>query len=54
MYPQSRYQREVIRQVVVGFSAGDEFRIYISKPERWRWWRRVNRTLMTLEELNAE
>ena len=54
MYPQSRYQREVIRQVLVGFSAGDEFRIYISKPERWRWWRRVNRTLMTLEELNAE
>lgn len=54
MYPQSRFQREVIRQVLSTFSDADEFRIQISEPERLRWWRRTNRTLTTLEELNAE
>ncbi len=54
MYPQSRFQREVIRQVLTGFSDIHEFRIIISEPERWRWWRRVNRTLTTREELMDE
>ena len=54
MYPQSRFQREVIQQVLTEFSDADEFQIQISEPERLRWWRRLNRTLTTLEELNAE
>ena len=54
MYPQSRFQREVIQQVLREFSDADEFQIQISAPERLRWWRRVNRTLTTLEDLNAE
>lgn len=54
MYPQSRFQREVIQQVLREFSDDDEFQIQISEPEHLRWWRRVNRTLTTLEELNAE
>lgn len=54
MYPQSRYQREVIRQVLTGFPDTNEFRIIISEPERWRWWRRLNRTLTTRGELLAE
>lgn len=52
--PESRFQREVIRRVLTGFSDADEFQIHISEPERWRWWLRINRTLTTLEKLNAE
>ncbi len=54
MYPQSRFQREVIRQVLTKFSDTDDFRVIISEPERWRWWRRVNRTVTTQQELLAE
>lgn len=54
MYPQSRFQREVIRRVLAEFSETDEFRIHISEPERIRWWLRVNRTLTSMQEQNAE
>ena len=54
IYPQSRFQCEVIRQVLTAFSDVDQFRVIISEPERWRWWRRVNRTLSTRQELMAE
>ena len=54
MYPERRFQREVIRQVLSEFSDTDEFRVIISEPERRRWWHRVNRTLSTREELMAE
>ena len=54
VYPEARFQKELIRRLLSTFPAEAEFRIDISQPERWFWWRRIHRTVETLAELNAE
>ncbi len=54
VYPEDRFQKDLIRRVLSTFPAEAEFRIDISEPERWFWWRRIHRTVETFAELNAE
>jgi hypothetical protein len=54
VYPQGRFQKDLIRRVLSTFPAEAVIRIDISEPERWFWWRRNHRTVKTLAELNAE
>ena len=54
LYPEDRFQREVIRRVLTMLPAAAEFRVNISEPERWFWWRRIHRTLTTRAELEGE
>lgn len=54
LYPQDRFQSEVIRRVLATLPDDAEFRVDISEPERWFWWRRIHRTVVTRSELNAK
>jgi hypothetical protein len=54
MYPEDRYQCEVIRRVISALPDDANFHIAISEPEHWRWWTRNSRTLTHRDELNAE
>ena len=54
LYPEDRFQREVIRRVLTMLPAAAEFRVDISEPERLFWWKRIHRTLTTRAELDAE
>ena len=54
LYPEDRFQREVIRRVLAMLPDDAEFRVDISEPERWFWWRRIHRTLTARAELDAE
>ncbi len=54
MYPEDRYQCDVIRHVIEKLRDDTEFQVEISAPERWFWWRRIHRTLKNRAELNAE
>ena len=53
LYPEDRFQCEVIRRVLSAFPADAEFRVEISEPERWFWWKRNHRTLKTRAELTS-
>ena len=54
LYPQDRFQSEVIRRVVATLPDDAEFRVDISEPERWFWWKRIQRTVVTRSALNAK
>ena len=54
LYPEDRFQYEVIRRVLSALPDDAEFRVEISEPERWFWWKRLHRTLKTRAELNLE
>ena len=54
LYPEDRFQCEVIRRVLSNLPADAEFRVEISEPERWFWWKRIHRTLKTRAELTSE
>ena len=54
LYPQGRFQSEVIRRVLATLPDDAEFRVDISEPERWFWWKRIQRTVVTRSALNAK
>lgn len=54
LYPQGRFQSEVIRRVIATLPDDAEFRIDISEPEPLFWWKRIHRTVRTRAELDAE
>ncbi len=54
LYPQGRFQREVIGRVLATLPDDAEFRIDISEPEPWFWWQRIHRTMTTRTELAPE
>ncbi len=54
LYPEDRFQREVIRRVLATFPDDAEIRVDISEPGRWFWWKRTQRTLKSRRELNRE
>lgn len=54
LYPQDRFQREVMRRVLATLPDDTEFRIDISEPEPWFWWKRIHRTVTARAELDAE
>ncbi|MCA9010831.1 MAG: hypothetical protein KDB01_13865 [Planctomycetaceae bacterium] len=54
MYPEDRFQCAVISNIVERLPADTEFRIEISAPERWLWWRRVHRSVRTRAELHSQ
>jgi hypothetical protein len=53
LYPEDRFQCEVIRQILATLPDDAVFRVEISEPERWFWWNRGHRTLTNRTELNA-
>ena len=54
LYPEDRFQCNIIRQVLGPLPDDAEFRVEISEPDQWFWWNRHHRTLTTRSELNAE
>lgn len=54
LYPEDRFQCEVIRRVLASFPDDAEFRVDVSEPQRWLWWKRIQRTLKTRGELALE
>ena len=54
LYPQGRFQCEVIGRVLATLPDDAEFRIDISEPEQWFWWQRIHRTVTTRTELDPE
>ena len=54
MYPEDRFQCAVIRHIIEKLPDDAEFRVEISAPERWFWWRRIHHSLTTSAALNAE
>lgn len=54
IYPEDRFQFEVIRLIVGELPMGGAFRIEISEPHDWFWWRRKQRTILTNHDLDAE
>jgi hypothetical protein len=52
MYPEDRFQREVIRILLAKCPDDLKFRIEISEPEFPFWWNRRNREITSREELN--
>jgi len=54
LYPQGRFQSEVVRRILATLPDDAEFRIDISEPEQWFWWKRIHRTVTTRPELDAE
>lgn len=54
IYPEDRFQSEVMRRVLATMPDNAEFRVDISEPERWFWWKRIHRTVATRAALDAE
>ena len=54
IYPEDRFQCEVIRRIVGRFPADAAFRVEISEPQPWLWWQRRQRTIQSRSELDAE
>ncbi len=54
LYPENRFQHDVICHVIDGLPDDAEFRIEISEPFPWRWWRRRHRTIESRGALDAE
>lgn len=54
LYPQGRFQKEVIHRVLATLPGDAEFRVDISEPEPWFWWKRIHRTVTTHAGLDAE
>ena len=54
IYPEDRFQSEVIRRVLAALPDDAEFRVDISEPQRWLWWKRTYRTLKTRAEFESE
>ncbi len=54
IYPEDRFQLAIIAWCVEQSPDAAEFEVRISEPDPIFWWQRRERTLKTLEELNAE
>lgn len=52
MYPEDRFQREVIRTLLAKCPDDVKFRIEISEPESPFWWNRRNREITSREDLD--
>lgn len=54
LYPEGRFQRELIQHVLSRLPDDVEFHVDISEPAPWFWWKRIHRTLSSRSALDAE
>ncbi|RLT04552.1 MAG: hypothetical protein DWI22_16355 [Planctomycetota bacterium] len=54
LYPQARFQRELICRVLAKLPDNAEFSVDISEPQRWFWWKRIHRTLNTRAQMDVD
>ncbi|MEJ7593933.1 MAG: hypothetical protein WKF77_20535 [Planctomycetaceae bacterium] len=54
LYPEDRFQSEVIDRILATLPDDAEFLVDVSEPQRWLWWKRTYRTLKTRAEFESE